>query len=139
MYGKGLFIGLGITLKEFFKKKVTEQYPEQRARLQPRFHGSFKLEVSKCIACGICSINCPNKVIKVETAKTEDNLKRLTGYEMNIAYCLFCGLCVESCPTKALKFNHEFELACYHREAMILKLANASDLAQTQAAAGMEG
>lgn len=122
MFGKGLIKGLSITLSHLFDKKVTEEYPEQKPNLPPRFKGSFKLIVPKCIACGLCSNACPNHVIKVESEKDENNKKKLTGYKMMTERCLYCGFCVEACPTKALLWTKEFENAVYLREWVNLDL-----------------
>jgi len=118
---KGLITGLGVTLKHFIKwfvakDAVTEQYPDVKPNLPPRSHGTFKLEIPKCISCGLCANACPNRVIQLASEKDENNKKKLTGYKMMVERCLFCGLCVESCPTKALKWSPEFETACYERE-----------------------
>ena len=64
----------------FVSKKVTEQYPENRATLKvaDRFRGELKLVYEngehKCVACGICQMNCPNGTIQVIANKvtTED-------------------------------------------------------------------
>jgi NADH-quinone oxidoreductase subunit I len=122
MYGKGLLEGMAVTLKNFFKKNVTEMYPEEKPRLSERFHGSFILTADKCIACGICSNACPNMVIKIGSERDENKKRFLTSFEMDIQYCLFCGLCVESCPTDAINFNKEFELACYSRQGVVLNM-----------------
>lgn len=122
MIGQGLIKGLSITLSHLFDKKVTEEYPEQRPNLPPRFKGSFDLKVPKCIACGLCSNACPNHVIKIESEKDENNKKKLTGYKMMAERCLYCGFCVEACPTKALLWNHDFEKAVYLRSDVNLDL-----------------
>ncbi|GAW92853.1 NuoI/complex I 23 kDa subunit family protein [Calderihabitans maritimus] len=124
MYGQGLLKGLGITLKHLFGKAVTEQYPDQRPNLSPRFHGSFALDVEKCIACGICAKACPNNVIKIASSKGENKKRRLDDYKIELGYCLFCGLCVESCPTDAINFTQDFELASYTRQDTVLHLYN---------------
>lgn len=119
--GKGLITGLGVTLKHFIKyftshDAVTEQYPDVMPNLPPGSHGTFKLDIGKCIACGLCQNACPNHVIKVTSEKDENNKKKLSGYKMMTERCLFCGLCVEACPAKALAWSPEFEHACYERE-----------------------
>lgn len=114
MYGSGLLKGLGVTGKHWFKREITEQYPEQRPDLPPASQGFFDYELSKCIACGLCERACPNNVITVETEKNEEGKKVVTGYTMKVEYCLFCGLCIEACPTKALTNANNFEIACYH-------------------------
>lgn len=122
MFGKGIIKGLGITLSHIFDKRVTEEYPEQRPNLPPRFKGSFDLNVPKCISCGLCASSCPNHVIKMESVKDENNKKKLTGYKMMAERCLYCGFCVEACPTKALTWNHDFERAVYLRDDVNLDL-----------------
>lgn len=138
MFGQGLLKGLQITWREFFNKKVTILYPEQRPPLPPRFHGSFRLDAEKCIACGICAGACPNKVIKLDSVR-EGKKRRLTSYVMYMQYCLFCGLCVESCNQDALHFTQDFELAKYTREDLALVLAKAPAVAEAAAAGQGEG
>lgn len=116
MFGQGLIKGLSITIKHFFEKNITQMYPDVKPNLPPRSHGSFKLNLNACIACGICANACPNHVIEISSEKDENNKKKLTGYKMYIERCLFCGLCVESCPPKALKTITDFENACYTRD-----------------------
>lgn len=56
-----LLTGMKVTVTEFFTKKVTEQYPENRDTLQmfDRFRGTLNMPHdaegnNKCIACGLC-------------------------------------------------------------------------------------
>lgn len=122
MYGQGLIKGLSITLKHFFEKKITQQYPEEVPVLPDRFKGSFALNVPKCISCGLCANACPNHVIEIQSEKGEDKKKKLTGYKMWTERCLYCGFCVEACPTKALRWTKEFENTKFFREDLILDL-----------------
>jgi NADH-quinone oxidoreductase subunit I len=115
--GIGLIKGLKTTLRYFFRPNVTVMYPEERPNLSDRFHGELEIDMNKCIACGLCTRACPNKVISLEVVKDEETKKRrLDGYFLDLGYCLFCGLCTEACPTKAIHFSQRFELACYTRE-----------------------
>ena len=68
-----------VTLREFFTKKTTEQYPENRATLKmfDRFRGELVMPHDennhhKCIACGICEMNCPNGTIKITSEFVTD-------------------------------------------------------------------
>ena len=80
-----LLKGMRITLGEFFTKKVTECYPENRATLKmfDRFRGDLTMihnedNEHRCVACGICEMNCPNGTIHVESRmeETEDGKKK---------------------------------------------------------------
>ena len=50
----------------------------------------------KCIGCGICKNNCPQKCIE----KGEP-------FVIKQENCLHCGLCYESCPAGAIKWRGE--------------------------------
>lgn len=74
-----LLTGLKTSITVFFRKKTTEQYPENRATLKisDRFRGVLYMPLkedgsSKCVGCGICQNACPNGTITVIT-KSEVN------------------------------------------------------------------
>lgn len=128
-----LLTGMKITLTEFFTPKVTQCYPENRAtmKVSDRFRGTLTLIQDaegnhKCIACGLCAMNCPNGTIKIETKTitTEDGKtkKVLDKYIYDLGSCTFCQLCVSSCPHKAIEFSPEFEHAVYTREKLVKQL-----------------
>lgn len=128
-----LLKGMGITLREFFTKKTTEKYPENRATLKmfDRFRGELVMihnehNEHRCVACGICQINCPNDTIHVESEMetTEDGKKKkvLVRYMYDHGSCLYCQLCVRSCPHNAIEFAPTFEHAVFTREKLIEQL-----------------
>ncbi len=130
-YGiKSLVTGLGVTGREFFKRKVTEEYPDNRAALQisPRFRGRLTMpDANKCIACGLCQMNCPNDTIRLTTQMVTDEQtgkrkKVLLSYEYDLGACMFCQLCVNVCPNNAIEFSTEFENAVYDRNHLKLTL-----------------
>lgn len=121
-------------MREFFTKKITEQYPENRDTLQmfDRFRGSLTMPHNednehKCIACGLCQMACPNDTIKVvsEMVETEDGKKKkqLVRYEYNLGCCMFCQLCTKACPHGAITFDQSFENAVFDR-AKLVKVLN---------------
>ena len=124
MYGRGLIEGLAVTIKNFFRKKITEKYPDTMPELPERYHGSFDFTAEKCTICGICVRVCPNQVITIGSRRDENNKRYLVLYEMDIEYCMYCGYCVEGCPTAAIVFNKDFELAAFSRDAVKLVLWN---------------
>ena len=139
-YFGGLFSGLGslltgmkVTLREFFTRKTTECYPENRATLKmyDRFRGTLELihngqNEHKCIACGICEMNCPNGTIQIQSEfVTDENGKKrkiLKAYRYDLGSCIFCQLCVVCCPQGALRFGTEFENAVFTREKLVRQL-----------------
>ena len=64
---KGIFIlidGMMTVFKHLFMKAVTVQYPEKRRELNDEFRG--RLEVHRCIGCGICKKVCPSGAVNFE-------------------------------------------------------------------------
>lgn len=130
---KSLLVGMGVTGKEFVTPKITEQYPENRQTLKiaDRFRAELTLKYDaegrhRCIACGICQMNCPNGTIKIETKMVElpdgKKKRKLDKYLYNLGSCTFCMLCVTTCPQDALEFSNDFEQATFTREALIKQL-----------------
>ena len=130
---KTLLIGMKTSIKVYFRKKVTEQYPENRKELKmfDRFRGTLTMPHNEnnehhCIACGLCQIACPNDTIKVisKNIETEDGKKKriLDRYEYNLGSCIFCMLCVNACPHDAITFDQDFEHAVFDKSKLILKL-----------------
>lgn len=128
-----LLKGMKVTIRVFFRKKTTEQYPENRDTLKmfDRFRGQLVMPHNennehKCVACGICQMNCPNGSIKVisETVTDEEGKKKkvLTRYEYDLGSCLYCQLCVRSCPHGAIEFDTQFEHAVFTREKLVRRL-----------------
>ena len=117
-----LFTGMAVTLKNFCKKPVTMQYPEQTVPMTARFRGEVSLIIDektgkhRCIACMTCVRTCPNYSLTLEGAVDENKKRYPKTFDLQLGQCMFCGLCVEVCPTKALEMNKEYENATYTRE-----------------------
>ncbi|WP_380285766.1 NADH-quinone oxidoreductase subunit NuoI [Kitasatospora purpeofusca] len=122
--------GFGVTFKAMFKKRLTEQYPEQKKPTAPRFHGRHQLNrhpdgLEKCVGCELCAWACPADAIYVEGADNREEERYSPGerygavYQINYARCILCGLCIEACPTRALTMTNEYELADSSRKDLI--------------------
>ena len=63
--------GMFLTLKYFFKPKVTINYPFEKGYLSSRFRGEHALRrypngEERCIACKLCEAVCPAQAITIE-------------------------------------------------------------------------
>lgn len=130
---RSLVQGMQVTGKELVTKKVTEQYPENRATLEisERFRAVLTLKYDgegrhKCIGCGICQMNCPNGTIQLETKMVDlpdgKKKRKLDKYMYDLGSCTFCMLCVTTCPQDALEFSNDFEQAVFTRGALVKQL-----------------
>ncbi len=128
-----LLIGMKTTIKVFFRKKTTEEYPENRAELKmfDRFRGTLAMPHNaqnehRCIACGLCQNACPNDTITITTTTIETaegkKKKILDKYMYDLGSCIFCQLCVTACPHDAIKFDQEFEHAVFDRSKLVKQL-----------------
>lgn len=122
--------GLWITLKNFFKPKVTLEYPEQRPVLPARYSGAPTLVKDpdgreKCVSCQMCEFICPSKAIKVTPGDIPASSryafiqKAPKKFEINMARCIFCGYCQEVCPENAIVLQKEFSITAYDRSSLL--------------------
>jgi NADH-quinone oxidoreductase subunit I len=131
MYIPAIWKGMSITIKHFFRKKVTIQYPEVKREFSPVYRGQHILMrdengAERCTACGLCAVSCPAEAITMTSAerkKGEENLYReekyAAVYEINMLRCIFCGLCEEACPKEAIFLTEEMASANYTRDGFI--------------------
>ncbi|MCZ2077098.1 MAG: NADH-quinone oxidoreductase subunit NuoI [Bryobacteraceae bacterium] len=122
--------GMGVTLKEMMSPTITEDYPDVPPKFQERYRGVHVLQrdengLEKCVACFLCSANCPSDCIYIEAAENTDSLRISGGeryariYNIDYSRCIFCGYCVEACPTDAITHGHGFEIASYDTSTLI--------------------
>lgn len=113
-----LFLGMRVTGRHFFARKITIQFPEETTPLSPRFRGLHALRrypngEERCIACKLCEAVCPALAITIEAEPRADGSRRTTKYEIDLFKCIFCGFCEESCPVDSIV---ETSLSHYHFE-----------------------
>jgi NADH-quinone oxidoreductase subunit I len=115
----GLGKGLSITLKHMVRHAITQQYPHEKPDLPPRTRGIIALKEENCTVCMLCSRECPDWCIYIDShkdvmppktpgarARTRNVLDR---FAIDFALCMYCGICVEVCPFDALFWSPDFE------------------------------
>ncbi len=119
-----LVSGMGLTLRYFFRKKVTINYPFEKGPLSTRFRGEHALRrypngEERCIACKLCEAICPAQAITIEAEPRADGSRRTTRYDIDMVKCIYCGLCQEACPVDAIVEGPNFEFATETREELM--------------------
>lgn len=114
IYLPAILNGMMITVKHFFRKKVTIKYPEQKRSFAPVYRGMHVLKrdengAERCTACGLCAIACPAEAITMVAAERKSGEEKLyreekyaSTYEINMLRCIFCGDCEEACPKESI-------------------------------------
>jgi NADH-quinone oxidoreductase subunit I len=125
--GAGLIKGLGVTFRTMSRRAATAQYPHVRPDLPARSRGVIALVEENCTVCMLCSRECPDWCIYIDShketvapkeggrARTRNILDR---FAIDFALCMYCGICVEVCPFDALYWSPEFEYAEYAHEPL---------------------
>jgi NADH-quinone oxidoreductase subunit I len=121
-----------LTLKYFFKPKVTINYPHEKNPISPRFRGEHVLRrypngEERCIACKLCEAVCPALAITIEAEPREDGSRRTTRYDIDMVKCIYCGLCQEACPVDAVVQGPNQEFSVESREELIYDKAKLLD------------
>ena len=118
-----LLIGMRLTGRHLFARKITVQYPEEKAPMSPRFRGLHALRryangEERCIACKLCEAVCPALAITIDSEQRSDGSRRTTRYDIDMVKCIYCGLCQEACPVDAIVEGPNFEFAVETREEL---------------------
>ena len=124
------FKGFALTFRQIFKKPLTQQYPEYKRPVYPRFRGRHRLwrhenGLEKCVGCSLCAAACPADCIRVVAAENTPDHRVSAGeryariYEINLSRCIFCGYCEVACPFDAITLGNEYELSEYNRDDQI--------------------
>lgn len=138
-----LLIGLSLTGRYLFTRKVTVQFPEERTPQSPRFRGLLALRrypngEERCIACKLCEAVCPALAITIDSAPRADGTRRTTRYDIDMFKCINCGFCEESCPVDSIVVTRIFDYHVEERGQQIMtkeKLLALGDRLEAQLAA----
>ena len=135
----GAMKGFVQTVRTFFRKNVTVQYPYERMPLAPRYMGAPGLLYDKkvdeivCVACRICERACPDDCISMIGEKytgTKTKKKNIvTDYWIDLARCSYCGICVEVCPFDANEMTHHIEMSYYNSDDMVYDMHRLVEIA----------
>ncbi len=107
-----------------FRKRVTIQYPEQKAYLSARYRGRIILSRDpeggeRCVACYLCAVACPVDCIALQATEDSTGRRYPEFFRINFSRCIFCGYCEEACPTYAIQLTPDIEMGEYSRQNMV--------------------
>jgi NADH-quinone oxidoreductase subunit I len=131
LYLPAIANGFKVTLRHFFRKKVTLQYPEEKPAIPPGYRGAPYLVRdqdgnTKCVSCQLCEFVCPPKAIRIvppgpegQAADRPNAEKMPREFEINMLRCIFCGFCQEVCPEEAIFLMEDYSLIGTNRQEMI--------------------
>lgn len=66
---------------------------------------AYKINTKKCLKCGLCVMQCPEKAIEVDDKETQFDGLAVYTTRVNPKKCTDCGACVSFewwCPNKAI-------------------------------------
>ena len=127
IYLPAIIKGMFITIKHFFRKKITINYPEETREFSKVYRGLHVLKRDdqgreRCTACGLCAVACPAEAITMVAAERkpgEEHMYReekyAEVYEINMLRCIFCGDCEEACPKEAIFLTDRLVPSDYER------------------------
>ncbi|HXV75371.1 MAG TPA: 4Fe-4S binding protein [Candidatus Polarisedimenticolaceae bacterium] len=110
----GSLQAMGTTLRNFFRRANTVQYPKVQRPLPRQWRGgTFALTIDgqtdeeNCIGCRLCEYICPSQIIRVTLRKGEKRVNGLGAtycdlFTLDYQACMQCELCIQVCPTDAI-------------------------------------
>jgi len=129
LYLLQIFEGMWITLRYFFKRKITVLYPEEKKPVRWGYRGLHRLNKDyrgniKCVACFMCSTACPAECIEIVAGEApfgDYREKYPVKFQIDELECIFCGMCAEACPELAIQLTPVCEMSEYKRENFLLQ------------------
>lgn len=114
--------GMALTLRYFFKPKVTMNYPEERPVIPAGHRGIHKYIEEQCNLCNACVTACPVDCIVIEAlGRGKESLK--LKYDIDYSKCMFCNLCCEACRSDCIFMSEDYDMAAAEREGCVIHFA----------------
>jgi NADH-quinone oxidoreductase subunit I len=109
-----------------FHRRVTIQFPEEKAPLSPRYRGRIILSRDpdggeRCVACYLCAVACPVDCIALQSTEDETGRRYPEFFRINFSRCIFCGFCEEACPTYAIQLTPDLDFGEYNRQKLVFE------------------
>lgn len=121
--------GMSVTIRNMFRRPVTELYPHQKPELPPAFRSAITLVqfdatgTHDCIACMLCVRICPSYCIEIEGIRHEGvKGMRAEKFDVDYALCSVCGLCLDVCPTDTLGYSRMYDVVGFRRDGFVFDL-----------------
>jgi NADH-quinone oxidoreductase subunit I len=118
-----VLVGMRITWRHLFVKKVTLHYPEEKWQLPPRSRMRLFMKYEDCIGCGQCVRACPVSCIYLKAEKRAPAAPAIYAangqpikldvqvFDIDMSLCCYCNLCTYPCPTDCIYMTPEYEFA----------------------------
>jgi NADH-quinone oxidoreductase subunit I len=118
-----VLVGMNITWRHLFVKKVTLHYPEERWQLPPKSRMRLFMKYEDCIGCGQCARACPVQCIYIKADKRDPKATPIFAangqgikldvsvFDIDMSLCCYCNLCTYPCPTDCIYMTPEYEFA----------------------------
>jgi NADH-quinone oxidoreductase subunit I len=118
-----VLVGMKITWRHLFVKKVTLHYPEEKWQLPPKSRMRLFMKYEDCIGCGQCARACPVQCIYIKAEKRDPKAPAIFAangqgikldvhvFDIDMSLCCYCNLCTYPCPTDCIYMTPEYEFA----------------------------
>jgi NADH-quinone oxidoreductase subunit I len=118
-----VLVGMRITWRHLFTRKVTLHYPEEKWTLPPRSRMRLFMKYEDCIGCGQCVRACPVSCIYLKADKRAPTAPAIFAangqpikldvqvFDIDMSLCCYCNLCTYPCPTDCIYMTPEYEFA----------------------------
>ncbi|MEM3440148.1 MAG: 4Fe-4S binding protein [Candidatus Bathyarchaeia archaeon] len=101
-------------LRAVARRPFTLMYPFERREPSEGFRGRQVFDLSKCINCGICAMDCPAFAIEMV------DICGKRWPKLYLDRCVFCYQCAASCPKNVISSTRLYELAGTSREKLVI-------------------